>query len=555
MIFTLPSQSRLRNLCVNTLLFISTLLVSPRTIRAQSSSNAGSASHNASCVIDKSLPTPADVAFFRYDYKKAAELYAAAFKSDPTDRRSRELEIDSQLGQGNIDTAVKEVEAWTTADPQDAYAILTAGEVRRHEGDWPEAYALMIKALKIDPCLPAAYQGMGDYESAAGYRLTARKHLAMAHALAPNLDDLTLDWIGSLDQKERYDQFSQFLQESKSLDDKRRESLSKLLAHEDALTQNHCELSSLTGPARIPMTPVYGPVDISYYGLEVSFNGHKRVLQIDTGASGFLLTHSAAGGLGLNKIEDSRVGGFGGQGPTDTTLASAGSVHIGGLEFKSCLVTSLNNFGVMGGSKEMGERLDARDGLIGADVFDRYLVTLDYIKHEIRLDPLPQPPSGGGPAPLLDALGGRTDVDWMNVDRFIPASMQSWTKIYRRGHELIMPTRINQGLPALFVIDTGSAMNLVDNRAARQVTKQTDSMTLIRGMSGISRVGETGKFVADFAGLRLPVNGMNSMDFSHSGGIGGFLGYPTLQQLIMHLDSRDNLVLFDAPGATRIGNP
>jgi hypothetical protein len=48
---------------------------------------------------------------------------------------------------------------------------------------------------------------------------------------------------------------------------------------------------------------------------------------------------------------------------------------------------------------------------------------------------------------------------------------------------------------------------------------------------------------------------MNSMDFSHSGGIGGFLGYPTLQQLIMHLDYRDNLVLFDAPGATRIGNP
>ena len=74
-------------------------------------------------------------------------------------------------------------------------------------------------------------------------------------------------------------------------------------------------------------------------------------------------------------------------------------------------------------------------------------------------------------------------------------------------------------------------------------------------MSGISRVGETGKFVADFAGLRLPVNGMNSMDFSHSGGIGGFLGYPTLQQLIMHLDYRDNLVLFEAPGASRIENP
>ena len=41
----------------------------------------------------------------------------------------------------------------------------------------------------------------------------------------------------------------------------------------------------------------------------------------------------------------------------------------------------------------MGERLDDTDGLVGVDIFDRYLVTLDYIRHEIRLEPLPQPPT------------------------------------------------------------------------------------------------------------------------------------------------------------------
>jgi hypothetical protein len=34
---------------------------------------------------------------------------------------------------------------------------------------------------------------------------------------------------------------------------------------------------------------------------------------------------------------------------------------------------------------------------------------------------------------------------------------------------------------------------------------------------------------------------------SRFGGIHGFLGYPTLEQLVMHIDYRDNLVLFEAP--------
>ena len=544
-----------RNLSLRVLLPILLVLVAPHAVLAQASgSTGGGASHKVSCSVDKSLPTPADIAFFRGDFKKAAELYAAAFKSDPTDRRSRELEIDSQLGQGNLDIAQKEADAWTSADPQDAYAIVTSGEVLQQKGHWAEAYALMLKALKIDPCLPSAYQNMGEYETTAGFRLTARRHLATAHTLAPNVDDITIDWINSLDQKDQYDQYSKFLQESKSLDEKRRASLAKVLAQQNALTQNQCNLSSLTGPAIIPMTPVYGEVGINYYGLEVAFNGRKRVLQIDTGATGFLLTHSAAGGLGLKKIQDSRVGGFGGQGPTDTTLDSADSVRIGGLEFKSCIVTTLDNFSVMGGGM-VAQHLDTGDGLIGADVFDRYLVTLDYIKHEVRLDPLPQPPSSAGHSPELDPLGGSTDVDRMNVDGFTPPSMQSWTKIYRRGHELIMPTRINQKLPALFVLDTGAAVNLIDTQVAKQVTKQSDSAGYIRGVSGISAVGETGKFTADFAGLRLPVKSMNSYDFSRSGGLGGFLGYSILEQLVMHLDYRDNLVLFEAPGASRIENP
>jgi hypothetical protein len=62
-----------------------------------------------------------------------------------------------------------------------------------------------------------------------------------------------------------------------------------------------------------------------------------------------------------------------------------------------------------------------------------------------------------------------------------------------------------------------------------------------------------GKFTLDFAGVRLPVKDMDSIDLG--GGIQGFLGYPTLSQLVVHLDYRDNLILFEEPAATDITKP
>jgi hypothetical protein len=74
----------------------------------------------------------------------------------------------------------------------------------------------------------------------------------------------------------------------------------------------------------------------------------------------------------------------------------------------------------------------------------------------------------------------------------------------------------------------------------------------MQGLSGkVNKVFETGKFTADFAGLRLPVNTMDALDMSKMGGFTGILGYPTLEQLILHIDYRDNLVSFEAPNGKR----
>jgi tetratricopeptide (TPR) repeat protein len=348
------------------------LLIPPALSFAQSSPSA----NNATCKIDQTPSTELELAFYRRDYKKSAELAAADIKADPKNQRSRQLEVDSLIGMGQLDEARKKTDAWTASEPTDPVAIVTAGELRHAEGDWLESYALMLKALKIAPCLPAAYEGLAEFESLAGYHATAQKHLALAHQLSPHNENIRFAWIDSLNHEQYVTELTNFLPQAKALDDKRRAVISNRLDKENSRLKNRCELSSITGPARIPMTPIYGRIGISHYGLEIAFNGHKRTLQIDTGASGFLLTHSVAFGMGLHKMSASHVWGFGDQGSNSVDQFTAESVRIGGIEFKNCNVDALENFSVLGGG-HIGQPLDQGDGLVGTDIFSRYLVTLD----------------------------------------------------------------------------------------------------------------------------------------------------------------------------------
>ncbi len=522
------------------------------TFQQASAQSAGAAgAHTASCSIRSAPVSDADIAYQRREFKKAADLYAADFKRDSKDQRSRYGQIDSMIGARKLDDAAKLADEWTVMTPKEPYAILAASDVRHAEGDWLEAYVLALRAVKLDPCLPSAYQAMAQYEELAGYRSTARRSIALAHQLAPHDDNIRFDWITSLDKNHKFDELKKYIAESKAIDEKRRQPLLNSLTKVAAQSENHCELVSSTGPAHIPMTAVYGDAGIDYWGIEVAFNGKKRTLQIDTGASGFILTKSASAGTGLVRIDTARVGGFGDNGSNSILISRAASVHIGGLEFKDCSVETLANFGVMGGGNEIGDRLDTSEGLIGSDVFDRYLVTLDYIKHEVRLEPLPARPSDTTDV-AADPLGGRNDLERMTTDRFVAPSMQKWTKMYRDGHTLIIPTRIGSGGTKLFVADTGSDSNLVDVKVAKEFTTSKDDITVFRGLSGVTtKTFETGAFTMDFAGLRLPIKSMNAMDLSRFEGISGFIGYPTLMQLVMHLDYRDNLVFFEAPNATK----
>jgi hypothetical protein len=108
-----------------------------------------------------------------------------------------------------------------------------------------ESYLLMLKALKIAPCLPSAYEGLAQYESLAGYHTTAKKHLTLAHQLSPNNENIRFAWNGSLSSEQSAAELTNFIHEAKALDDKRRTTLSAQIDKENSRLKNHPTLQQL----------------------------------------------------------------------------------------------------------------------------------------------------------------------------------------------------------------------------------------------------------------------------------------------------------------------
>jgi predicted aspartyl protease len=302
--------------------------------------------------------------------------------------------------------------------------------------------------------------------------------------------------------------------------------------------------------AKVPMEAVTdGPTRFIGWGLDVKFNGKSRRLQIDTGASGITISRAAAMFLGIQREDATQTGGVGDKGVVKTSVTHVASIKIGGIEFTNCPVDILEKWSV----------LDS-DGLIGGDVFDASLLTLDFPKHELRIAPLPlRPGETEADRAKLEAAGDDAVVE--PHDPFIAPGMEKWQRIYRSGdggHFLLMPTGIvdtkrikdvSAWKEKLFILDTGAELNLISPAAAREVTKVSgDSSMEIRGIQGeVNKVYEAGRFTLQFAGLRLDSPSMSSIDTtkdSHNDGVevSGFIGAPALTQLVLHIDYRDNLV-------------
>jgi hypothetical protein len=129
--------------------------------------------------------------------------------------------------------------------------------------------------------------------------------------------------------------------------------------------------------------------------------------------------------------------------------------------------------------------------------------------------------------------------------------MANWTKVFRFGHALLVPTSVNDSKPMLFGLDTGAFSNILSLRAARQVAKvSSDYRDRVNGLSGsVTQVYSSAKATLSFGHFRQSNQGIITFDLSGVSSqtgteISGFLGFEMLRKLEVKLDYRDGLVDF-----------
>lgn len=523
-----------------------------RTLTSLCLVGAALPAYSITCSVRKSPLSPGDIAMAHDNYAQAESLYASESQAashsgnqpSPEADRLHAALIRAQLRQSKITEAETDAVAWSTAQPKNSWALTAMEEVQWREGKTQDAVHTLTSIRALDFCNPQAHADLATIYRMGGLYASANRELTLARKLDPIDDDIESDWIRLQSRTVQLAELTNYLDRSTFLSNDERKSLTRQKERLSEPPAAGCHLVTPVTSASIPFRAMQdGPSAPTFWGLDVSFNGKQRSLEIDTGATGLLLTKSAARALHLEPERQFKAGGIGDDGDVDSFVAKVDSIKIGQLEFQNCDVQVL-------GKNPVG--MGAEDGLIGGDVFSHFIFTLDFPGRAVKLDPLPSRPNDVASASALSLDTGVSAGSGEPQDAFRDPSMKDWDPIWRSGHDLIMNVRLNQTGPwKLFIVDTGSQMDLISPDAAREVGKVSKgSWVNITGISGeVKKTWTTGPMTLYFSHLGAPNDGLLAIDTSRMGKdtgieISGFLGSPTLHQLTMSIDYRDNLIRF-----------
>jgi len=271
-------------------------------------------------------------------------------------------------------------------------------------------------------------------------------------------------------------------------------------------------------------------------GLKVKINNVSASLLLDTGAGGITVNSRIAEKAGVQKLAEHQIGGIGDAGASHGYEGFAENIQIGDLQFQNCYIDVVDK------KSSLGE-----DGLIGADVFEHYLVEINFPDAKFVLSELPKHPDEAQEAATLDSDPAAVHPP---VDRYIAPEMKSYDQVFRFGHMLLIPTSVNQKPFRNFLIDTGAFDNMITPDAARESTKlYSDSDVEIKGLSGkVKKVYETGDVWLFFGSFKekksLIAFDLSNISDSVGTEVSGSLGFGMLYLLDIKIDYRDGLIAF-----------
>jgi len=415
------------------------------------------------------------------------------------------------------------------------------GEVYFRQGKLAEAEKEFLAAAKLPPPDARALFGLVKISLATSNYKMAKARLEVAHRWEPRDPEIRREWLFTLSLEERLKALKEYLGSETNDDPEDRGSLANyVVVLEDRLgkAKHRCKLVTAVKSTQINLQPLMLDAKrIRDYGLSVNINGTGTKLLLDTGAGGIVVNTKVAEKAGLRRIVEMNASGIGSKGAASGYIANADSIKIGELEFQGCPVHVIDK------KRALGD-----DGLIGADVFEDFLVDIDFPNQKFRLSELP---------PLPDekvrevALASQEGMAERLHDRYIAPEMKDWERVFRFGHDLLIWTSVNNTPVRLFLLDTGAFDNLVSEATAREVSKvHGDSDMIVKGISGrVDKVYRTGELNIRFARFQQKRPDFVAFDLTRISDeegveVGGILGIGMLWLLEMKIDYRDGLVNF-----------
>jgi thioredoxin-like negative regulator of GroEL len=504
-------------------------------------------------------------------FAEAEASYQALLKADAKLVPAQVGLVRAMLRQQKIDEALDAVNTALAVQPSAAALLAAKGDAQFRHGEMPDAEGSYLTARKLDPKEVRAYLGLARlYRSYSLYR-RAYDQLQSAHEIAPDDIEVQRAWLSMLPRKERLAALEAYLAGSHPDDEEETKWMTEYLEFLKATADkpiHACRLASKVEQTETKLETMYGPDShrMRGIGLSVKLNDRNVHLLLDTGAGGIMVSRKVAEKAGLTRISAVHYGGIGDKGLQSGYTAVADHIRIGELEFQDCVVAV----------SDKGSVAD-EDGLIGADVLGAYLIDIDLPGMRLKLAPLPKRPEDTVAPKSLnsegeeqanveqkeDSVNEPTSKDQKPLspiskparrlpkDRYIAPEMADWTKVFRFGHSILVPTSVNDSKSMLFGLDTGAFSNILSVRAGRQFSKvNSEDRVQVHGMNGaVDKVYSSEKATLRFGHFQQSNLGIITLDLStvsrHTGTeVSGFLGFAMLRQLEVELDYRDGLVDF-----------
>jgi len=488
---------------------------------------------------DLDVLAPAKELFNQGKFQEAAADYRLLLEKGHPSAKAHAGLVRSLLKLDQVQEAERESQQALESFPQSPMAHAARGDVYFRRALMDLAEREYQSARQIDNHCSRAILGLGRVYSAESKRNQARQLFAQAHALDPDDGDALYYWAIGLPYPQNAEALAKHLAEFRDDAEKERrereylEFIRALAGRRIWIAARDIERSELKLETMLAPVPRGGQMENQPplssglamvprgVGLRVKLNDTAAsTFLLDTGASGLTIGKKLAEKIGAMRLSGQSLEGLGNAGPASGYNAWVDKINIGDLEFHDCVVhVSVKND--MDGEGE--------DGLIGTDIFDQYLVTLDFPGRKLLLRPLP--------------TTAETSDD---SDR----GTGPFSRILSFGHLLLLPTKAGPAASGLFIIDTGAHSDFISTALALQAGKLHDSDAPVQGISGqVKDVRALDNVVLQFSGYnqiseRLLTIDMHAQSKALGAEVSGLIGFPTWRKMRVIINYRDGLVDF-----------